>query len=93
VDDGSLAQLRPGDEVTFRVWSSGKNGLVQPWVQDDSYNEQMAGSATPLPARGWFTLTWTVPDVSAIHAIGLQLTNSGSGQLTIAIDALHWPGS
>jgi len=92
VHDGAVAHLRPGDKVSFHIWSSGRNGSVQPFVQDDSYNAHKAGS-TPLPARGWFTLNWTVPDVSSVHAIGLQLTNAGSAKLTIAIDALSWPGS
>ena len=93
VDDAPVAHLRSGEKVTFRVYSNGENGTLQPFVQDDGYDEHWAGRVQLPSKRGWFTLTWTVPSVSSVHAIGLQLTNPGKSRLTIAIDALTWPGS
>jgi len=88
-----LTMPQPGDTVVFRVWSSGGPGDVRPFVQDKDFAEHMVGPVRALPSgTGWFTVTWTVPDVS-VHAIGLQLTNPGSGQLEVAIDALTWPGA
>ena len=91
VDDGTLPQ--PGQQVVFHVWSSGQAGDVQAFVQDDGFNAHLAGAVYPLPSKsGWFTVSWTVPSVS-VHAIGLQVVNPGGGQLTLAIDALSWPGA
>ncbi|HUZ23532.1 MAG TPA: hypothetical protein VMV07_07190 [Streptosporangiaceae bacterium] len=85
--------LRPGDEVIYHVWSSGQAGGLRPFVQDGDFNVHFGQSAdTPLPSKaGWITLKWMVPSVSSVHAIGMQVTNPGSGNLTLAIDALSWP--
>jgi hypothetical protein len=90
-----VAQLQPGDTVTYHVWSSGQPGSVRPFIQNDSFQEDFAGSAdTPLPSsEGWFTLTWTVPATSSVKGIGMQVINPGSGSLTLAIGALSWPRS
>jgi hypothetical protein len=42
-------------------------------------------------AAGWFTLAWTIPPASSVLAIGLQVTNPGSGSLTLAVGGLSWP--
>jgi hypothetical protein len=90
-----VAQLKPGDTVTYHVWSSGQSGSVQPFIYDDSHNALFAQSAsTSLPSSvGWFTLTWTIPATSSVLAIGLQVTNPVSGSLRLAIAALSWPQS
>ena len=92
VDDGPVTQLHSGDKVTFHIWSSGQDASIQPFVQDDAFKPYKVGSVQ-LPSRGWFTLPWTIPSVSSVNAIGLQLTNPGTSRITIAIDALTWPGS
>jgi len=93
VDNGSVAHLRPGDKVTFHIYSYGQNASVEPFVQESDYSEDVA-EGVPVPSqRGWFTLTWVVPSVPSVHAIGMQVTNHGSGPLTLAIDAMTWPGS
>jgi len=93
VDNGTVAHLRPGDKVTFHIYSYGQNASVEPFVQESDYSEDVA-EGVPVPSqRGWFTLTWVVPSVPSVHAIGMQVTNHGSGPLTLAIDAMTWPGS
>lgn len=91
----NIQSLKPGDTVTYHVWSSGQPGGVRPFAQDGDFNANFGQPRdTALPAKaGWFTLTWKVPSLSGLHAIGLQVTNPGSGTLTVAIDALSWPGS
>jgi hypothetical protein len=91
----NLQGLKPGDEVIYHVWSSGQPGGVRPFAQDGDYDIYFGQPAdTPLPARaGWFTLTWTVPSLSGLRAIGMQVTNPGSGSFRLAVDAMSWPGS
>jgi hypothetical protein len=94
VDNGSVADLRPGDEVTFHIHSDGQNGSLDPFVQDSDYNEHFVAKSVALPSRpGWLTLTWVVPSTPSVHAIGLQVADPGSSQITLAIDALSWAGS
>jgi hypothetical protein len=89
-----LAGLRPGDKVTFHVYSDGqKGGSVLPFAERWNHPEDLADNV-PLPSHpGWITVTWVVPSVSQVDAIGIQVVHHGSGQLTLAIDALTWPGS
>jgi hypothetical protein len=91
----NIQRLQPGDQVIYHLWSSGQGGGVRPFVQDGGYGIHFSQSAdVPLPSSaGWFTLRWTVPSVSGLRAVGMQVTNPGSGKLTLAIDALSWPGS
>lgn len=86
-------QLKPGDTVTYHVWSSGQSGSVQPFIYDDSHVARFGEPAsTPLSSSArWFTLTWTIPPTSSVLAIGLQVTNPGTGSLRLAIAALWWP--
>jgi hypothetical protein len=77
------------------MWSDGVASGVRPFVQDDRFVVYFAQPDDyPLPAGpGWTTLSWPVPAVAAVHAVGLQVTNPGRGRLTIALDALEWPGA
>jgi hypothetical protein len=94
VDNGTVAHLRSGDTVTFHVYSNGQNASVEPFVQESSADSEDVAESVQLPSqRGWFNLNWVVPSVSSVYAIGMQVTNHGSGQITLAIDALTWPGS
>ena len=89
-----LAGLRPGDKVTFHIYSDGqKGGSVLPFAERWNHPEDLADNV-PLPSHpGWFTVTWVVPSVAQVDAIGIQVVHHGSGPLTLAIDALTWPGS
>ena len=89
-----LADLRPGDKVTFHVYSDGqKGGSVLPFAERWNHPEDLADNV-PLPSHpGWITVTWVVPAVAQVDAIGIQVVHHGTGPLTLAIDALTWPGS
>jgi hypothetical protein len=89
-----LADLRPGDKVTFHIYSDGQSGgSVLPFAERWNHPEELADQVQLPPHPGWFTLTWVVPSVSEVDAIGIQVVHHGSGQLTLALDALTWPGS
>jgi hypothetical protein len=94
VENSSVSRLRPGDTVTYHIWSDGQSGgRVGVFAETNNQPEDVA-EVVPLPtSRGWFTLTWTVPSVSRVDAIGIQVAHQGSGKLTLAIDALSWTGS
>jgi hypothetical protein len=93
VDNSSVAHLQSGDEVTYHIYSNGEGGMVEPFAEASGDPEDVAESV-PLPSQpGWFTLTWTIPSVSNVWTIGMQVTNHGGGQLTLAMDALTWTGS
>jgi hypothetical protein len=92
--ENGLADLRPGDKVTFHIYSDGQNGgSVLPFAEQWNQPEDLADKVQLPSHPGWFTLTWVVPHVSEVDAIGIQVVHHGSGQLTLAIDALTWPGS
>jgi hypothetical protein len=91
-----VAQLEPGETITYHVWSSGRAGSVQPFIYDDDHDAHFAGSSTQLPSsEGWFKLTWTIPATSSVMAIGLQVTDpdTDGDSLTLAISGLSWPAS
>jgi hypothetical protein len=93
--NGSVAHLRPGDVMTYHIWSDGqKHSDVLPWAQEYPGPEDWT-ETVPLPTHpGWFTLRWTVPSgVYPVNAIGLQFHHNAKGALHVAIDALSWPGS
>jgi len=94
VANGSISHLQPGDTVTYHVYSDGQSGgRVGVWAQTWNQPENVA-ETVPLPTHpGWFTITWTVPYVSKVDLIGIQVAHQGSGKLTLAIDALSWTGS
>jgi hypothetical protein len=95
VANGSVAQLRPGDVITYHIWSDGqKRSTVLPWAEEWPHPEDWTESV-PLPTHpGWFTLTWVVPSgVYPVNAIGLQFHHNARGPLHVAIDALSWTGS
>jgi hypothetical protein len=94
VENGSISHLQPGDSVTYHIWSDGQSGgRVGVWAETFNQPEDVV-ETVPLPThRGWFTLTWTVPSVSHVDAIGIQVAHQGSGKLTLAVDALSWAGS
>lgn len=92
--EAGLTDLRPGDKVTFHIYSDGQTGgSVLPFAERWNQPEVLADKVQLPFHPGWFTVTWVVPAVSAVDAIGIQVVHHGSGPLTLAIDALTWPGS
>lgn len=94
VENSSISHLRPGDTVTFHIWSDGQSGgRVGVFAETLNQPEDIA-ETVPLPTHpGWFSVTWVVPSVSHVDVIGIQVGRHGSGKFTLAIDALSWTGS
>ena len=92
--ENGLADLRPGDKVTFHIYAEGQHGgSVLPFAERWNRPEVLADKVQLPSHPGWLTVTWVVPSVPEVNAIGLQIVQHGSGPLTLAIDALTWPGS
>ncbi|WP_181803683.1 helix-turn-helix domain-containing protein [Streptomyces shenzhenensis] len=84
--------LHTGSTVAFHLWTDGQcgTGAVQPLVQDAGYTVHPAAAESPLPCHpGWTTLDWTVPPVSSVHAVGLQITTHGR-PVHVLLDGVHW---
>ena len=66
--ENGVAGLRPGDKVTFHIYSDGQQGgSVLPFAERWNQPEDLADKI-PLPAHpGWFSLTWVVPSVSQVE--------------------------
>jgi hypothetical protein len=78
-----------GSVVTLHIHYSGQGqGAVKPFVQDARYTNHFQ-APTQLRGAGWTTLNFTVPAV-AVHGIGIQIDNTGSGNLVLALDAINW---
>jgi hypothetical protein len=61
---------------------------VRPFVRDAQYRPVFPTSAEHrLPARQWVTVTWQVPSLPTVGAIGLEVA-PGAG--TVALDAVTW---
>jgi hypothetical protein len=94
VDNGSIAHLQPGDKVTFHIYSDGQTGgSILAFAEQWSHPEDLVDNVALPTHPGWFTLTWVVPSLARIDAIGIQVVHHASGPLYLAIDALRWTGS
>jgi hypothetical protein len=93
VENSSVSQLQPGDTVTFHIYSYGDDVSVEPWAEANGQPEDVAESVQLPSQPGWVTLSWTVPSVGSVYAIGMQVTNHDGGTTRVALDALTWPGS
>ncbi|CAM3578189.1 hypothetical protein KIPE111705_15175 [Kibdelosporangium persicum] len=83
-----LTGLRTGTTVTYQVWADRDGITVRPFVRDAQHRPVFpTGAEHRLPARQWVTVTWQVPSVPAVGAIGLEVA-PGTG--TVALDALTW---
>jgi hypothetical protein len=60
--ENGLSDLRPGDKVTFHIYSDGqKGGSVLPFAERWNQPEDLADKVQLPSHPGWFTLTWVVP--------------------------------
>jgi transcriptional regulator with XRE-family HTH domain len=91
-----LAGLSPGMHVTVHLWSSDPGNTA---VRFFAMNSQSAvawapenpGGDIPLPpGPGWSAMTWTIPAVDQVHAIGIQVYSGTSAPLRVAIDNVSW---
>jgi hypothetical protein len=96
----SSPEVTPGGykAVTLRLRSSDPgNTTVRFFAMDPSSNvvwapQNVSGSIplSPPGLAGWSTMTWTVPAVSHVHAIGIQLYSGTGAPLAVAIDDVSW---
>jgi hypothetical protein len=91
-----LASLRPGMSVTLHLWTARPGGGGVRFFAMDSASKTVWASETaqtelPLPDQsGWSAMTFTVPRVDLVHAIGMQIFNESNDPLSIAVDAITW---
>ncbi|GAB3431317.1 hypothetical protein [Actinophytocola sediminis] len=82
-----LTGLAPGTSVTYQVLAGQDGTTVRPFVRDSQYRPVFPDAERRLPAGQWVPVTWQVPAVSGIGALGLEVA-PGSG--TVAIDTITW---
>jgi len=80
-----VSGLSSGMTVIYHVWSPQAGVVVAPFATDPAFH-----NAFPPNVRlnaGWNAFGWTVPSLSSVRSIGLQV-NQMSG--TIYLDAVAW---
>jgi transcriptional regulator with XRE-family HTH domain len=91
-----LHTLRPGMRVTLHLWVPGlEDGGVRFFVYSSTsqtvWAPETAETEVHLPTRtGWSALSWTVPPVDHVHAIGMQIWSEYDRPLVMALDAIRW---
>ncbi|WP_433428518.1 helix-turn-helix domain-containing protein [Nonomuraea sp. CA-141351] len=91
-----LTELHPGMAVTVWVWAPGaQHGGVRFFAMNSASKPVWApenpDTEIPLPIHpGWTPLTWTVPPVDHLHAIGMQFYAESDAPMSIAIDSITW---
>lgn len=91
-----LAGLTSGMRVTVHLWSSDPgNTAVRFWAMNSQSAvtwapENPSGDIPLPPGPGWSAMTWTIPAVDLVHAIGIQVDSGTSALLRVAIDNVSW---
>lgn len=91
-----LTGLRPGMRVTFHLWVPGPQpGGVRFFAYDSRskphWARETGETQIPLPGRaGWTAVTWTVPAVDRVHAIGMEIWSENDRPLVVALDGIAW---
>jgi transcriptional regulator with XRE-family HTH domain len=94
--DHGLTGLHAGMRVTVHLRSSNSGAtevrfFAMNFVSGVVWAPQNATGDIPLPpGSGWSTMTWTVPAVDQLHAIGIQFRSSTDAPLVVAIDDISW---
>lgn len=85
----ALAGIGVGSVVTYHVYAPyGAPLQVRPYVTDSSYAEHFAAK-TSLSPGAWTTVTWTIPSVTRVRFIGLEVDNPGwTGE--VYLDHVSW---
>lgn len=86
-----LTGLDSATVVTMRFHSAGDTNQVQvqPYVKDGSWTAHF-GSTTNLSGSGWQTVTFTVPTVDAVQAIGVHFLNPNHQTGSVHLDTVRW---
>jgi hypothetical protein len=91
-----LAGLRPGMHVTVHLWSSDPGNTAVGFFAMNSQSrvtwapENPDGDIPLPPGPGWSAMTWTIPAVDQVHAIGIDVDSGTNAPLRVAIDNVNW---
>lgn len=87
---GPLAGIKSGTQVTYWIYqpTGATISSVQPYVADLSWNDVFSGERAL--ATGWNKVTWAVPSVSGINALGLQINDDNHWSGQILLDSVSW---
>jgi hypothetical protein len=90
VQVSSPVGLASGKLVTYWVYQPSGSTLasVSPYVADLNWADAFAPSKTL--AAGWNKVTWTVPTVNGIKAIGLMFNDDSGWNGTLVLDSVSW---
>jgi hypothetical protein len=85
----NVAGLTSGAQVTCEVWApSGVSVGVAPMILDGSYHATVMGNQQLAP--GWNTVRFTVPAVSSVRVLGLQVNDSTGWTGRLVLDAVSF---
>jgi hypothetical protein len=85
----NVAGLTSGALVTYEVWApSGASVGVAPMILDGNYSATVMGNQ-PL-APGWNTLQFTIPQVSSVSVLGLQVNDSSGWTGRLVLDSVSF---
>jgi len=87
LSDGPAAGTRVTAWI-FLPGGSGQSVRAKLYVQNGSGNQQ--SPAVETLAVGWNELTYTTPAIGTITRVGVQVNKSGTGELTVYLDAVSW---
>jgi hypothetical protein len=85
-----LTGIGVGSVVTYHVYAPeiGASLQVRPYVTDGSYTEHFAAK-TNFASGDWTTVTWTIPSVTSVRYIGLEIDDPGwTGE--VYLDDVSW---
>jgi len=84
-----LGGLTTGMAVTYHLWSPSSSPVgITPFVYDGAWAGHFL--ATRSLAAGWNTVTFTVPTITGLQALGFQLQDSNGWTGAIELDAVTW---
>jgi hypothetical protein len=91
-----LAGLSPGMHVTAHLWSADPGNTAVRFFAMNSQSSVAWAPENPRrgiplpPGPGWSAMTWTIPAVDQVHAIGIDIDSRASAPLRVAIDNVSW---
>lgn len=82
--------LASGKQVTYWLYEPSGSTLqsVQPYVADLSWNDVMVAPVALEP--GWNEVSWTVPSVNGVDAVGMEINNGNGWNGQLVLDSVSW---
>ncbi len=93
-----LEGLRPGMPVTMYVWTHNPDAASMRFFVRNSASDPVWAPETPRPgaelpfpqAPGWSPVTWTVPQVDVVYAIGIEVYTKYDDPFQFFVDNVDW---